>query len=69
MCFIERANQDAKSEFGWDEFRGQKYLSWSHNLAMTILASWFISYIKLSLQYDLEKEKLEDEFLLLYHLK
>jgi SRSO17 transposase len=64
--FIERTNQDAKSEFGWDEFRGQKYLAWSHNLAMTILSSWFISYIKLFLQDDLEQEKLEDEFLLLF---
>ena len=64
--FVERANQDAKSEFGWAEFRGQKYLSWSHNLAMTILASWFVSYVKLYLQNDLEKENLEEEFLLLF---
>src|SRR3990172_7673797 len=40
--FIERANQEAKSEIGWDEFQAQKYRGWDHHLALTILASWFI---------------------------
>ena len=41
--FIERANQEAKSEIGWDEFQAQKYRGWQHHLAITILASWFIA--------------------------
>ena len=41
--FIERANQEAKSEIGWDEFQAQKYRGWQHHLALTILASWFIA--------------------------
>lgn len=45
--FIERSNQDAKSELGWDEFQARKYRAWEHNLAMTILASWFIAQTKL----------------------
>ena len=28
--FVERANQDAKSETGWDEFQAQKYRAWEH---------------------------------------
>jgi SRSO17 transposase len=41
--FIERANQDAKSELGWDELPAQKYRAWHHHLALTVLASWFIA--------------------------
>ncbi len=41
--FIERANQDAKSELGWDEFQAQKYPAWTHHLALTIMASGFIT--------------------------
>ena len=41
--FIERSNQDAKSEFGWDEFQAIKYKAWEHHLALTIMASWFIT--------------------------
>jgi SRSO17 transposase len=41
--FIERANQDAKSELGWDELQAQKYRAWNHHLALTVLASWFIA--------------------------
>ena len=44
--FVERANQDAKSEMGWDEFQAQKYLAWQHHLALTILACWFIAQTK-----------------------
>ena len=44
--FVERANQDAKSETGWDEFQAQKYRAWEHHLAMTILATWFIAQTK-----------------------
>ena len=40
---IERSHQDAKGELGWDEFRTRKYRAWEHQLAMTILAAWFIA--------------------------
>ena len=45
--FIERDNQDAKSELGWDEFQAIKYRAWEHQLALTILASWFIAETRL----------------------
>jgi len=45
--FVERSIQDAKSEIGWDEFQATKWLAWEHQLAMTILALWFIAEIKL----------------------
>jgi SRSO17 transposase len=45
--FIERSNQDAKSELGWDEFQAIKYRAWHHQLAFTILASWFIAETRL----------------------
>jgi SRSO17 transposase len=45
--FIERTNQDAKSEFGWDEIQTTKFLAWEHHLALTILAAWFIAETKL----------------------
>ncbi|MFZ0258335.1 MAG: IS701 family transposase, partial [Gammaproteobacteria bacterium] len=44
--FIERSNQDAKSELGWDELQAQKYRAWEHHLALTILASWFLAQTK-----------------------
>jgi SRSO17 transposase len=44
--FVERANQDAKSEAGWDELQAQKYRGWEHHLALVILATWFVAQIK-----------------------
>ena len=44
--FIERSNQDAKAEFGWDELQAQKYRAWEHHLALTVLASWFVAQTK-----------------------
>lgn len=44
---IERSNQDAKGEFGWDEFQARKYRAWEHQLALTILASWFVAETRL----------------------
>jgi SRSO17 transposase len=44
--FIERSNQEAKSELGWDELQAQKYRAWEHHLALTILASWFLAQTK-----------------------
>ena len=44
--FVERSNQDAKSEIGWDELQAQKFRAWEHHLAMTIMATWFIAETK-----------------------
>jgi SRSO17 transposase len=41
--FIERSHQDAKSELGWDEFQARKYQAWVHHLALTIMASAFVT--------------------------
>lgn len=41
--FVERANQEAKSEVGWDELRARKYRGWEHHLALVILAVWFLA--------------------------
>lgn len=41
--FIERSNQDVKMELGWDEFQAIKLRAWEHQLALTILASWFVT--------------------------
>jgi SRSO17 transposase len=45
--FVERSHQDEKGELGWDEFQAIKYLAWEHQLALTILASWFIAQTRL----------------------
>jgi len=45
--FVERTNQDAKSEAGWDELQAQKYRAWEHHLALIILATWFVAQTKL----------------------
>ena len=45
--FGERSNQDAKGEFGWDEFQAIKYRAWEHQLALTILAGWFVAETRL----------------------
>jgi hypothetical protein len=47
---IERSNEDAKDEFGWDEFQTRKYRAWKHQLALTILASWFVAETHLDWQ-------------------
>ena len=59
--FIERSNQDAKSELGWDEFQAIKYRAWKHNLALTIMASWFITETRLewAKKYEQDPELLE----------
>jgi SRSO17 transposase len=44
--FVERANQDAKSEAGWDELEARKYRAWEHHLALVILAVWFAAQTK-----------------------
>ena len=50
--FVERSIEDAKSEFGWDEFQAIKYRAWEHHLALTLLASWFIAETRLDWQQD-----------------
>lgn len=59
--FIERSNQEAKSEFGWDEFQAIKYRAWEHSLALTIMASWFIVETRLewAKKYERDPELLE----------
>ena len=44
---IERSNEDAKGELGWDEFQARKYRAWQHQLALTILAAWFVAETRL----------------------
>jgi len=61
--FIERSIQDAKSEFGWDEFQALKYRAWEHQLALTILASWFIAETRLDWQADYDRDpSLTDDY-------
>ena len=54
--FVERSNQDAKSEFGWDEFQATKFIAWEHQLAFTILAQWFIVETRLDWQERCERD-------------
>jgi SRSO17 transposase len=54
--FIERSNQDAKGGFGWDEFQAIKYRAWEHQLAFTILASWFIAETRLDWMTRYERD-------------
>jgi SRSO17 transposase len=54
--FIERSNQDAKSEPGWDEFQALKYRAWEHQLALTILASWFVAETRLDWMTRYERD-------------
>lgn len=49
-AFIERSNQDGKDELGWDEFQATKYRAWPHQLALTILAGWFVADTRLDWQ-------------------
>jgi SRSO17 transposase len=54
--FVERSNQDEKGELGWDEFQAIKYLAWEHQLALTILASWFIAETRLDWMKRFERD-------------
>jgi len=54
--FVERSNQDEKGELGWDEFQAIKYLAWEHQLALTILASWFIALTRLDWMKRFERD-------------
>ena len=54
--FIERSHQDAKGELGWDEFQGTKYQAWEHQLALTLLASWFVAETRLDWMARFERD-------------
>jgi SRSO17 transposase len=54
--FIERSNQDAKSEAGWDELQARKYRAWEHHLALNILATWFVAQTKLDWENTYPRE-------------
>lgn len=60
--FIEHDNRNAKSEFGWDEFQATGLLAWEHQLALTILAAWFIAETKLdwAFRHDRDPALLEE---------
>jgi hypothetical protein len=40
---------------GWDEFQTRKYRAWSHQLALTILASWFVAETRLDWQHRFQQ--------------
>jgi SRSO17 transposase len=47
--FVERSLQAAKSELGLAEFQAQfGFRAWGHHLALTLLASWFITLLRLN---------------------
>ncbi len=52
-CKSQRSIQDTKSELGWDNFRAIKYRAWEHQLALTILASWFVAETRLDWERDM----------------
>ena len=54
--FVERSHQDMKTELGWDEFQATKLRAWEHQLAMTILASWFITHTRLDWAKRFERD-------------
>jgi predicted Co/Zn/Cd cation transporter (cation efflux family) len=54
--FIERSNQDAKSELGWDELQAQKYRAWEHHSALTVLASWFVAQTRYEWARDYRRD-------------
>lgn len=61
--YIERDNQDAKSEFGWDEIQTTSFRAWQHQLAFTILAQWFINQTR----FDWEQQNPQDTALLVQY--
>ena len=54
--FIEHDNHNAKSEYGWDEFQTIGLLAWEHQLALSILAAWFIAETKLDWAADHDRD-------------
>lgn len=61
--WIEHDNRHAKSQYGWDEFQTTGLLAWQHQLALTILAAWFIAEIKLDWAIEHQRDlTLLDEY-------
>lgn len=54
--FGERSNQDAKGEMGWNEFQAMKYRAWDHQLALTIMASWFVAETRIDWMNRFERD-------------
>ena len=54
--FVERSIQDAKSEMGWDQLQAQKLRAWEHQLALTVLASWFVAQTKLEWEQQFPRD-------------
>jgi len=63
LAYAQRSIQDAKSEFGWDEFQALKYRAWEQQLALTILARWFIAETRPDWQADYDRDpSLTDDY-------
>jgi SRSO17 transposase len=54
--FIECGNHNSKSDLGWDDLQAIKYRAWQHQLALTILASWFVAETRLDWQARFEHD-------------
>ena len=50
--FIERTNQDLKTEAGWDELRSSKYRAYMHRITIDALALWFIAKCKMDIRQN-----------------
>jgi hypothetical protein len=54
--FVQRRNQEAKGELGWDAFQAVKDVAWQQHLALTSLASWFIALTRRDWIIRLERD-------------
>lgn len=54
--FIECDNRETKSEFGWDEIQTTTFTAWEHQLALTILAQWFITITRFDWEAQSERD-------------
>ncbi len=50
--FVERTNQDLKTEAGWDELRSAKYRAYMHRLTIDALALWFVAQCKIEIRQN-----------------
>ena len=48
----------SRSELGWDEFQAIKFRAWEHQLALTILASWFVAETRLDWNTQFQRSPL-----------
>ncbi|MBK8430646.1 MAG: hypothetical protein IPL28_04880 [Chloroflexi bacterium] len=54
--FIERSNQDSKSEIGWADFEVSNIVVGFTILAFTIMASWFVLETKLDWEQQFSRD-------------